>query len=273
VNGPERPIGDDDLQAYVDGRLAPDRVAAVEAYLEDHPDVAARIGAYRRQLQELKDRLRPKAEEPIPARLRVGAILAERRLSKHRHLRAIALSCIWLVIGSALGWSAKEALGPTMSLSEASVRLSSMLREAVSAHRIFVAEVAHPVEVKADQAAHLAQWITKRLGRSLPIPNLSGAGLKLMGGRVLPAGPETAAQLMYEDEQGTRVTLYVRAGESGQTAFRFAQHGDLLTFYWIDDGYGFVVSAMIDRDRLLKIAELVFHQLELSADGARKPAL
>ncbi len=38
-----------ELQAWVDGRLAPDRQAAVERYLADHPAEAARLQAYRAQ--------------------------------------------------------------------------------------------------------------------------------------------------------------------------------------------------------------------------------
>jgi anti-sigma factor RsiW len=77
---------------------------------------------------------------------------------------------------------------------------------------------------------------------------------------------------VYEDEHGLRVTLYVRAGESGVTAFRFARHDDVLTFYWIDDGCAYLVSAATDRDRLLNVAEVAFNQFEGSG-GNPKPTL
>ena len=37
------PIGEDDLQAYIDGKLPPDRQALVDAYLAGHPEVSARV--------------------------------------------------------------------------------------------------------------------------------------------------------------------------------------------------------------------------------------
>ena len=38
----ESPIGEDDLHAYVDGRLQPERLAIVESYLKTNPEIAAR---------------------------------------------------------------------------------------------------------------------------------------------------------------------------------------------------------------------------------------
>jgi anti-sigma factor RsiW len=103
VSNSGQPIGEDDLQAYVDGRLVPERLAKVEAYLSDHPAAAGRIAAYRRQRQELGDALATKADEPVPARLRVSIILANRRLSHRRRLKAAAVALFWLVLGSATG--------------------------------------------------------------------------------------------------------------------------------------------------------------------------
>jgi anti-sigma factor RsiW len=272
VTSSGRPIGEDDLQAYVDGRLSPDRTATIEAYLRDNPHAAGRLASYRKQRDELRMMLRGKSEEPVPSHLRISAILAERHQAWRRRLGAIADACLWLVLGGTAGWFANGFVGPDMPLSSASARLSALTRDAVSAHRTFAVEIAHPVEVRADQQAHLARWIAMRLGHQLLIPDLSGAGLRLMGGRVLPAGQDAAAQLMYQDEHGLRVTFYVRAGESGETAFRFARHDDVMAFYWLDDGCGYVVSAAIDRDRLRKVAEAVFNQLEGSG-GNPKPVL
>ena len=41
-----RPITEDDLHAYVDGVLEPEREAEVAAYLEGHPDMARRVSAF-----------------------------------------------------------------------------------------------------------------------------------------------------------------------------------------------------------------------------------
>ena len=117
------------------------------------------------------------------------------------------------------------------------------------------------MEVGVAQEAHLLQWLSKRLGRKLEAPDLTPFGYRLMGGRLLPGGSGAAAQLMYEDSTGKRLTLYVRAADGTETAFRFQQDGDAATFAWIDQGFGFAVTATASREELLPIAEAVYKGL------------
>jgi anti-sigma factor RsiW len=135
-------------------------------------------------------------------------------------------------------------------------------RDAVAAHRIFVVETVHAVEVRSDNEAHLVQWLSKRLGRPLELPILKAHGFSLIGGRLLPAGSDAAAMLMYDDDRGIRLTVYIRAGTTGETAFQFWKEGNLATLAWLDQGYGFAVSAAVDRGRLLPIAEAVYRTLD-----------
>jgi len=89
-------------------------------------------------------------------------------------------------------------------------------------------------------------------------PDLTPFGYKLMGGRLLPGNGGAAAQLMYDDATGKRLTLYVRAAAGSETAFRFQREGDAATFAWIDQGFGFAVTAPATREELLPIAEAVY---------------
>jgi len=124
-----------------------------------------------------------------------------------------------------------------------------------------VDQIAHPVEVRAAEEAHLVQWLSKRLGHPLKTPDLTRFGFKLMGGRLLPAASGSAALLMYDNAQGNRLTLYVRAGAGAETAFRFQQDGEVATFAWMDQGFGYAVMGAGDRQRLLPVAEGVYHEL------------
>ncbi len=96
-----------------------------------------------------------------------------------------------------------------------------------SAFRTYVVEAVHPVEVRADGTPHLEQWLSRRVGRPVRAPDLQAQGFRLMGGRLLPAGDEPAAMLMYDDDRtGTRLTLYSRAGAAGgRGVFRYAPRG------------------------------------------------
>jgi anti-sigma factor RsiW len=131
------------------------------------------------------------------------------------------------------------------------------------AHAVYSPEVRHPVEVGAEQEAHLVAWLSKRLGTSLRIPQLSGIGYSLVGGRLLPGERAPVAQFMYQDAQGQRLTLYVRTNgeQTRETAFRFAQDGSVRVFYWIDRGLGLALSGEIGKDELLRVATAVYQQL------------
>ena len=254
----DRPIGEDDLQAYVDARLAAERRGAVESYLQAHPETAAQIRSYREQREALRARLASKAAEPIPSRLRIAHLAAERRRGMARRLVALAAALAWLALGGVLGWSAHDWAGGNAAGSET----LAVANHALAAHRIFAVEVAHPVEVTAAQEQHLVQWLSKRLGRPLHAPDLTAFGFRLIGGRLLPAGAEPAAQFMYENRDGQRVTLYIQAGDGEETGFRLAQEAGVAAFSWVGHGFAYAISAGLDRDRLLALAEAVYRELE-----------
>lgn len=257
------PIGDDDLVAWVDGRLDGARRDDVSIYLAAHPEIAARLEAEARDRDALRAALRAKFEEPIPARLRVANVAAAQRLRHRARVQALAAAFAAFVIGAGSGWfAARDAAPPAMP--PAAVAIAA---DAANAHRTFVVEVAHPVEVAASERDHLMHWLSKRLGRPLAAPDLSAYGFRLMGGRLLPGGAGAAAQLMYEDAAHRRLTLYVEVAEGGETAFRFARAGADATFAWVDRGFGFAVTAETTREALLPIAETVYRQFGPPVSG------
>jgi anti-sigma factor RsiW len=248
------PIVEDDLQAYVDGRLPETRRAAVEAYLAQNPDARERVTLDLRQRNALRGQLEGKFAEPVPPRLWLANIRAARRSTMVWRLKAIAASLLIFTAGAGIGWFAAnhEALAPPAT--------TAVAQNANAAYRTYVVEVAHPVEVASAQEAHLIQWLSRRLGKPLAAPDLTPYGYRLMGGRLLPGNGSAAAQLMYDDASGRRLTLYVRAAEGSETAFRFQRDGDAATFAWIDQGFGFAVTAPATREELLPIAEAVYRR-------------
>lgn len=264
MSGPRLPIGDDDLVAHVDGRLAPERRAELDVYLHSHPEVAVRVAADLAQRDALRDRLAAKAAEPIPARLRIANVAAARRARQGSQLRGMAAGVALLLAGGGAGWIANDVATSSARIGSPTTSAASnvsLVAEAVGAYRTFVVEVAHPVEVRAGDEAHLVHWLSKRVGKPLKTPDLTAFGFRLMGGRVLPAGSAAAAMLMYDDDAGTRMTVYIRADQGAETEFQFLREGEVSTFTWLDRGFGFAVAAATDRDRLLPIAEAVYKSL------------
>ena len=266
-----RPIEEDDLQAWVDGRLTPEDAETVETYFAAHPEVWERWSQYAEQREELRAAFKIPAEQPIPARLRVGRLIAERRRRRHRHFARIAAAIALLIVGGIAGWGARDLL-PALTSSASALLASSVFDDAIAAHRTFSVETRHPVEVGANEEPHLVQWLSKRLGRRLIVPDLDALGFKLIGGRLLPADSGPAALLMYENGKGTRLTCYYLVADvGGETAFKFGEQNGVSAFYWVDDGLAYAIAAKAPRDLLLKAAEMVYQQNSSDGDKAKLP--
>jgi anti-sigma factor RsiW len=200
------------------------------------------------------------AEEPIPARLRVARLMEEQRRRRGHQLARVAAAIALLIAGGIGGWGAHDLL-PGLASSASAVLASAVFDDAIAAHRTFSVETRHPVEVDASEEAHLVQWLSKRLGHQLIVPDLSALGFRLMGGRLLPADRGPAALFMYEDGKGTRLSCYYLVVDvAGETEFEFREQNGISAFYWVDDGLAYAIAANIPRDRLLKLAEIVYQQ-------------
>ena len=121
----------------------------------------------------------------------------------------------------------------------------------MGAHTVFTPEVRHPVEVAATEEQHLVTWLGKRLGQSIKAPALSQAGFKLVGGRLLSDRAEPAAQLMYEDSKGRRLTLFIRRESRESTSFQFLSHDGVQAFYWIDRPLAYALVGKVSREELM----------------------
>ncbi len=168
---------------------------------------------------------------------------------------AIAASLVAFTVGGAVGWMAHGASAkPSM--------FANFTSDALDAHRLYVVEVRHPVEVGGNDRAHLQQWLSKRCGYEVKAPELDATGLKLIGGRLLPGPTGPAAFLMYENASGERFTVYASRAASEATQMRYATHDGNGAMFWADRGVGYVVSGPVDRDRLNHVAQLVYDQNE-----------
>jgi anti-sigma factor RsiW len=96
--------------------------------------------------------------------------------------------------------------------------------------------------------------LSKRLDRPLSVPSLQEYGYSLVGGRLLPGEAGPAAQFMYENPEGARLTLYVTGIPDNETAFRLFRDGNRRTFYWVSDHMGYALSGPISEGKLREMA-------------------
>ena len=136
------------------------------------------------------------------------------------------------------------------------------------AHNTFSVETRHPVEVAGDANDQLTNWIARRLGRRLPPPDLTSLGFTLLGGRILPSPLGMAALVMYEAQNGERITLYLKPGETGEApCVRSVMLGGTRAMYWVDDGCAYVITGNLDRARMEAVSGRVFEHFESNSSA------
>lgn len=258
MTGSEPQITEADLISYVDGQLEDRQRDAVHAHLASNPADARKVAMWQQQNATLTALYGPLDTDALPDRLDVYRI--ERRLRSQRAdwRNMAAASILILAIGLAGGWFGRGLV------SQVAEPAHSIVADATQAHRLFASEVLHPVEIRADaeNASSLPKWLSKRLDRKLNIPDLTRHGLSLVGGRVLPSSEGAAAQLMYEDKSGQRVTLYiVAAADSSDTGMRRSSLGSLEAISWDDETIRCALVGNLPSDRMDAIAKDTYQQL------------
>lgn len=250
MNEQPMPLNEEDLHAYVDGRLEGARLAEIEARIAADATVADRVRAYRAQNTGLHNLFDSVLEEPVPIRMR------QTLARKPQWQASAAAAALWLSIGGVGGYIFHgESTVP--------VAAAMLAERAAVAHTVYVAEVLHPVEVTADQKEHLVAWLSKRLGKSLRTPDFSPYGYQLIGGRLLPGESGPAAQFMYQEAKGARLTLYVSTPGKGAktTAFRHQQEAGVQVLYWVDRDLGFALVGDVSAQHLTEMAHGAYESL------------
>ncbi len=268
----EESIDHEQLSAWLDDELDAPARARVDSWLAEHPEDAARVAAWAADRDVLRARLGPVADEPVPAAL---AATVWRRDARPRWAMAAAAAGL-LVLGGAVGaglvWQQQQKQMAQLRVKLAAGTAQGWVQRAALAHSVYTIEPRHPVEVKA-QEEHLARWLTRRIEVPVKLFDLRAQGFELVGGRLLPDGPGKSAQLMYQDSQGHRVTVYLRKPELGtNAAFRYERQGELGLFYWVEEGCGYALVGALPRETLLALAEAIYKQHPAAAAAASAPA-
>src|SRR3954470_19221417 len=144
MTDPHIPVTEDELHAYVDNELPAERRGDVEAWLALHPDDDARVQSWRTMAEALHARYDSVIDEAVPKRLEIERLVRQPRKWMYG---AIAATLVAFVAGGSLGWVARgEIISPST--------LQNFTADALDAHRLYVVEVRHPVEVPGSERAH-----------------------------------------------------------------------------------------------------------------------
>jgi anti-sigma factor RsiW len=227
-----RPITEDDLNAYVDQALDQARHGDVEAYLAANPDVARRIAAYGRDRDALRAALAPVAAEPAPPELNLNNLIAARKNAPAPWWRAVAAALL-IGAGGLGGWSMHDTLKP-------SAGIAALAQEAAASYAVYAPDTVRPVEMRADAKLELVAWASQRLGYPVAIPDLSVAGFRFMGGRLIATAHGPGLLLMFDDDKGTRLVMLTRAmAVDRDKPMKEIAAGPATSFNWAQNGIGY----------------------------------
>jgi len=248
-----------DIHMALDGELPGEERAAYEAWLAANPEMKAKSVRYTADVEALRTAFAGVPDEPVPVKL-TRAVLGEAPVRpawfRSRWWLAAAAALL-LAVGGAGGY-----LAASVGTGTAEAADDQLAEEAIAAHVVYAAEKRHAVEVPASDRDHMETWLSNRVGLKLVAPNLTGEGFDLVGGRLLPAGGNRAAMLLYEDGQGNRVSLFVTAEPvaSGKGVYTHGGEGPRAV-YWLDKGYGCAVVGSLPDGRLDAVARSAWQQL------------
>lgn len=254
----QRDFTERDIHMALDGELPEDERVGFQSWLDANPEMKARSQRFEADRARLRDTFAGILDEPVPASL-AGLVTGEAK--KHSagapRWRMAAAAALLFAVGAGGGWLAGVA-----GLGLEDQAEDQLAEEAIAAHTIYAAEQRHAVEVGANDKDHLLGWLSKRLGLTLIAPDLTAEGFELVGGRLLPAGQNRAAHLLYEDAKGDRISIYVTAeGEEKAKGIYKDEDGDTSAIYWLDKGWGCAVVGTLPQDRLLDVGRKAYRQL------------
>lgn len=255
MNAPERPIAEEDLHAYVDDRLDPVSRAAVSRYLEQNSVAANHAAAYRAQAERLRAAFAARATEPIPPALNLSRLLEERLARRPAPWRVAAGIVLAIGVGAATGW-----VGQSATASRPPTGIAALKNEAVANHLLYAADRRRPIELGAAQRDDLTQWVSSRLHHAVAPPDLAMLGYRFMGGRLVATMHGAAALFLYDNDRGSRLSIFIRPMRSGEaTPILALDVRGVDGCAWVDHGLGYVL-----------IADEPYRQLERISNYARK---
>lgn len=252
-----RSFTDRDIHLALDGELPEDERAAYQMWLEANPDMKAKSLRFAADNAALRGLFSGVLDEPVPARLEAAVNGdAPKRKGMPPWWRMAAAAA--LLIAGGLGGYLVGAGGFGFG-SDSDDRMAEL---AIAAHMTFAADKNRPVEVDGSDPAYLTGWLSKRTGLKLVAPDLTRNGFQLLGGRLVPADGSTAALMLYADEQGNRISVYVttEGGERSKGTVALASGGPE-AIYWQDKGYGCVIVGTLPPEMLGVVAKDAYKQL------------
>jgi anti-sigma factor RsiW len=239
---------DVDLHAYLDGALDAVHSRAVEARLAADPELAARLAAFKADKMLLRQIFGPLTERPLPPEW-----TARLATSKPRRLKGFGMPLAG-AIAAALLLALASYYPIRHSLSEPEEIVAAALREralATSQQNLLVSDAAAPAYDKL---------LSNIVGAKVKVPDMRKLGYRLTAIALRGDSSVAAADIIYRDDSGRLVTLYVRHSD-GHVRFDQFMRAGLRVCIWQDDQVAMVMAGDVSTAAMQRLASLAYSGL------------
>lgn len=235
------------IEAYADAELPSTEMAAMDAHLRACPACAADAVA-RLQWKNMT--------RTAGARFAPDAAFRQRISQTGRPRRRSAFAPRWL---PALGVAVALLLAGLFGIQQwiAVSQRGQALGELVDLHAAALAS-ANPVDVTSSDRHTVKPWFSGKLPFSFNLPELSGTGFDLIGGRMAWFNQEPAAELIYAARKH-RISVFILVDQpslnrpfSPGTLNRFSFHVET----WNTGGLRYFVIGDVSADEIRQLATL-----------------
>ncbi len=258
--------------AYVDGELAREAEAELEAHLADCPACRRLVDLELAFREAYVERLRP---EPAPERVRERVAILVRELADARGrarrsrwakpLARAAAAALLLTVGIAAGvaidswWERRNSL-------------AVFAQAAVDQHQKLVRGLLPP-DIQGVSPQGAEEWFRRRLPFNISLPPLRDESLRFLGGRISHLGSVEVAALEYQIDS-KHVSLFIIPDESYERLrlkekpkFKVMNHRGYDLIIWRSHGTGYALVSEIGSRSCL-VCHSPEDKLEFVTDAA-----
>lgn len=253
---------DPELMAYVDGRLEPAKIAALEARLAHDCDAREAVAKWR-HFDNLLNSFGRQADE-LPHNLKIAAL--ERELAsklKKQHWRAVLLGTGLRRIAAGLvlfvaGWGSHAAYttGGNMLASNSH---PYFVAPTLAGHAAYKLASYQGAEFDGDNITSALDWMSQKMQHKIESPMLERLGYRVESARLIEVDDRPVAVFYYRNAENERVTVSVtpKWTEHGNYALRVVDLDDGVMAYWSSDQLHYTVVANENRGAITTLAAAV----------------
>ena len=252
---------DDDLMAYVDGHLPPEKMAEVEARLARDPEARAATASWRHNDNLIRQMAQ--TADDLPANMRIAAL--ERELAaklQARKRRAFVLGpALGRIAASVLifaaGWGAHGLFGSAVQITAG--KYPQFVSATMTGHQARQQAAVQQAEFQPHELDMALDWMSAQMQRKIDSPKLERLGYEVESARLLATESGPLAIFHYRDGNGERVTVSMTPHSPDQADYklRVVRLDTESMAYWTDAGLDYSVIGDVDAGRITSLAAAV----------------